>query len=75
MPNKIATQQIIIAPLDFPNIENNNPMMANGITSQFNHPKNGINASNMPNNEKMPKRRPIVFMFVFFYFGEMVPFA
>ena len=47
-PRKKAITQIIIEPLDFPKYPNTKPNEENGITNQFNQPRNGINPMVIP---------------------------
>lgn len=63
-PKKMATQQIIIAPLLLPSMEKINPITAKGMLSQFSHPNNGIKPKNKPIKASIPKILPIVFIVI-----------
>ncbi len=58
----MATMHIVFPPLEFPILQMIKPTTANGITIQFNQPNSGINAINIPNNDKIPKREPTTFI-------------
>ena len=64
-PNTIANIHSIIPPLDLPIILQINPISANGIFNQFNQPKNGMKANNIPMEARMPNKRPMNFTIYF----------
>jgi len=62
-PNKIATTHIAMPPFDLPTMDKTSPKIAKGIFNQFSHPKSGIIPNTIPINARMPKSRPIVFIY------------
>jgi hypothetical protein len=62
MPSMMAMPQSTMPPFDFTRALMIKPMMAKGILIQFNQPSKGIKANNIPNAERIPSMRPIIFM-------------
>lgn len=62
-PTKIATIQMMVAPLLLPIIAKISEKMAIGIPNQFTHPNNGMKATRVITKEMTANMRAICFMF------------
>lgn len=61
----MAIPQSVFPPLLSPVELQISPIIANGITNQFNQPKKGIKAINIPIADNIPISNPNVFNFLF----------